>query len=204
MAKKGKKVLLISCILLAALAAASFGIYCIKALQIKKLGITVRPSSIYEPRDIKVFLQNDPAWKDDTLGNSQFRLGGHGCLVSVLASVMNDLGHETDVKELNQLFTGKGVYNSEGEVIWYKIGEAVPGVTYQYKRVFNGRTLQSDLLQGRLPVVMVRYHKTGVFHWVLIVGSDGEDFLIIDPLKSDKKVAKLGIHGKVYAYRVIK
>jgi len=114
---KGVKILLLSCVLLAALAAGSFGSYYARALQIKKVGIKVHPSSIYKPRDIKVFLQNNPAWKDDTLGNSTFKLGRHGCLVSVLASALNDLGHECDVKELNALFTKKGVYNKEGEVI---------------------------------------------------------------------------------------
>ena len=201
----GKRLILL--ILLAAAVAAAGGYFCGhygEALWIKKMGIRAVPHETRVPDEsIKVFLQNDPEWKDDFIGSSRFKFGGHGCLVSVLASAINHMGIETDVRELNGLFTEKGVYNPEGEVIWYKIGEAVPGVGYRYSRVFSGRTFQEDLNKGLLPVIMVRYHKTGVFHWVLIVGSDGEDFLIIDPLKQDKKPDRLGTHGKVYAYRVL-
>lgn len=185
------------------MAAVCFAAYCGTAIYIKKAGVRISPRNTYEPGEIKVFLQNDPKWKDDSLGSSRFRLGGHGCLVSILASSLNAFGFDMDVSELNELFTREGVYNSEGEVIWYRIGKAVPGVGYRYKRVFSGRTLERDLKEGRLPLVMVRYNKTGVFHWVMIIGADEEDFLIIDPLKQDKKPARLGTHGRVHAYRVL-
>lgn len=197
-----KKIVLSVC-LICILVAGCLGVYYGKAVLIKKAGIRVTPSEVYKPRNTKVFLQNDPQWANDLMGSSKFRLGGHGCLVSILASALNDLGCETNPKELNRVFTEKGVYNSEGEVVWYKISEAFSGISYDYKRVFSGKTLQNDLAEGRLPIVMVRYHKTGVFHWVLVIGTDGGDFLIIDPLKQDRKAVGLSIHGKVYAYRVL-
>ena len=59
------------------------------------------------------------------------------------------------------------------------------------------------MAQGRLPIVKVKYHKTGIFHWVLIVGANEEEFLIIDPLVQDEEIIELKTHGRVYAYRVL-
>jgi hypothetical protein len=181
----------------------SFGAYCARVLFIKNLGTSLVPDKPYSPHDVKVFLQNDPLWSDSYIGNSRFRLGGHGCLVSVLASALNDMGYDLNVKELNSIFTEKEVYDAKGEVIWHKVGQALPGVTYRYQRLFGSATLTRDLEQGRLPLVMVRYHGKGVFHWVLVVGSNDRDFIIVDPLKQDKKPDRLSTHGRIYAYRVL-
>ncbi|MCG8501316.1 MAG: hypothetical protein MJB12_13025, partial [Firmicutes bacterium] len=119
------------------------------------------------------------------------------------AAALNTLDVETDPQALNNVFADSDVYTPTGEVIWYKIKDAVPGVDYHYQRIFNSRTLENDLRQGKLPIVQVRYHKKGIFHWVLIVGADDEDFLMMDPLQQDKKLTRLNNHGKVYAYRVL-
>ena len=173
------------------------------ALWIKTIGIEVKPGKAYEPQKTQFFLQNDPQWKDNLIGQSGLRLGGYGCLVSALTSSISQLGHETTPRELNDLFARNGVYTAGGEVIWYKISEVIPGIKYQYKRVFSSSTLEEDLRQRRLPIVKVRYKRTGVFHWVLVVGADKEDFLIMDPLNPNKEVVSLGTHGKVHAYRVL-
>lgn len=171
--------------------------------RIKYLGINVLPGRAIDPAEIIYFLQHDPRWIDDRLGASNYRMASSGCLVACLAAAMHSMAYETDPGELNRLFTEKDVFTMSGEVIWYKIGEAVPGFGYTYKRSFNARTLENDLRKGRFPLVKVRYYGTGIFHWVMIVGSDSHDFLIMDPLHSPQELIHLGQHGNVYAYRVL-
>lgn len=49
----------------------------------------------------------------------------------------------------------------------------------------------------------VKYHKTGITHWVLIVGAHEGEFTICDPLDDGHSTRLSSDHGKVYAYRVI-
>lgn len=177
--------------------------YLVSAVWIKSFGIGVLPETAHKPQKVQVFLQNDPQWKDELLGDSGQNLARIGCLVSVLASDIDYLGYKTNPADLNRLFNANGVYTNSGEVIWNKISEAIPNIKYDYMRVFTSRTLENDLKNGRLPIVKVRYNKTGIFHWVLVIGSDNQDFLIMDPLNPNKKAIRLGTHGRVYAYRVL-
>jgi len=137
------------------------------------------------------------------MGNSEYTLGGCGCLIASIATILNNLNLKTDPKELNKLFSENEVYNQSGEVIWYKISDVFPGISYKYERIFGSNTIETNLKQGRLPVVKVRYFKTGIFHWIVIAGSDENDFIIIDPLNKNRKQVGLKTHGKVYAYRIL-
>jgi len=180
-----------------------FTVYCGRILWIKKFGINIKPSEEIQPYTVEFFIQNDNRWKDFNLGNSNFNIGGYGCLLSVIASSCDYLGYETNPKSLNKVFTDGGVYTDSGDVIWYKINETIPNIKYKYKRNFSRNTIQSDLKNGFLPIVMVKYKKTGIYHWVLIVGSTNDDFLIVDPLNQEKELIPLKTHGNVYAYRVL-
>ena len=179
-------------------------IYIGTAFYIKTFGIVIRPGRAHRPVKAEYFLQNDAAWAKDRLGKSGNTLAGSGCLVTCMAVVLNNYGIKTDPRKLNLLFREKGAYTPDGAFLWLKIGEAIKGISYTYDRVFDGKTIRARLKKGQLPVVKVRYNKTGVFHWVVITGSTEQDFLIIDPLNSQKTLMPLATHGRVYAYRVLK
>jgi hypothetical protein len=195
-----KKVLIavIACALISMLYVA---FYCGSVLYIKKIGISLQPSEVYEPRDVSIFMQNDERWAGDSLGGSRYTMGGSGCLVSALASASKYYGIDTDPGQLNKIFTQKAVYTDSGDVIWYMINRAVPALDYRYQRTFGRNRIQKDLEEGLLPVVRVRYRGSGIYHWVLIIGSDKDDFLIMDPLS--REIITLGMHGRVYQYCVL-
>ncbi|MBN2439945.1 MAG: hypothetical protein JXJ04_01310 [Spirochaetales bacterium] len=174
------------------------------ALYTRTYGINLKPYVRHVPVSVPVFLQNDERWKADTMGSPGYTLGESGCLVASICSVLYTMDIKTDPKELNSLFTGNKVYNSHGEIIWFKIGDVFPGVSHSHKNVFNHTTIEADLKNKSLPIVKVRYRKNGIFHWVVIIGADEKDFIIIDPLHKEKKPMALSVHGKVYAYRTLK
>ena len=170
---------------------------------VKYIGIDIRPSRDYPPTEVNYYLQHDPAWSSDKLGNSNYSLGQAGCLIASIASAISDLGVEVDPQQLNTELTAVDAYTADGDLIWYKIKEAFPTVDYHYTRVPTSVTIEQDLKAGRLPVVNVHYYQSGATHWVLIVGAADGDFLIFDPLNSKLDCMPLSIHGKIYAYRVI-
>lgn len=169
----------------------------------KYFGVIIRPDVQINPTALPFYLQNDPAWRDDRMGSTKYTLAGHGCLVSVLASSLSGLGYSLDAGRLNTVFSEKQVYDNNGNVIWNRIHRCFPDVGYSYERLFTASTIERELKNGGWPIVKVKFRGSGVEHWVLIVGSTDEDFLIIDPMQQNKKLISLSVHGKVYAYRIL-
>lgn len=190
-------ILLIACILVIAV-----GYYVIASRLIKYNGKELVPSKDYPIHQVTYYLQNDPQWAGDNIGNSSYTMGGAGCLITCVASSICDLGVRIDPQELNNKLTDVGGFD-DAILIWYKIHEAVPEVDYKYSRIFSSRTIEKDLREGRLPIINVKYHGGGVTHWLLVVGSKDGEFMVYDPLNQDKGPIPLSTHGKVYAYRVL-
>lgn len=181
---------------------AAFGVYAVRVYYIKANGVELRPSKDYEILDIQYYLQNDPEWSGDLIGNSNSRMGGTGCLITCVASAVTDLGVSVTPKELNIKLADIEGYQG-ADLIWYKINEAFPEIDYKYSRIFSSATIERDLNKGQLPIINVKYYGRGMTHWLLVVGAEDGEFLVFDPLNQDKEPIKLSTHGKVYAYRVL-
>jgi len=171
---------------------------------IKRFGIKLSSDNSIEPLTDIVYLQNDDRWKNEHLAETDFTLGNQGCLTCVIAMELCYLGYDVIPTDVNNSFIENDAYTKNGLLIWYKINTAYPDIEYYYKKSFNSKTISDDLINGLLPIVKVRYKKTGIFHWVLIVGANDDEFLILDPLDNNKEPIELSTHGKVYAYRVLK
>lgn len=199
-----KRVRISLCILAAIvlLGGAGGGFYVLRVTYIKNTGITLTPSAPHTPANISYFLQNDPRWAKEIMGSSGQTLAISGCLVSCAASAIEHLGIDTTPGGLNKKLTDVSAY-SGASLIWYKVHEAVPQVTYRYSRLFSSATIEKDLDAGLLPLVNVKYYGNGGDHWVMIVGATAEDFLICDPLNTKQEPLPLSTHGKVYSYRVL-
>ena len=201
--KNMKKLILISLAVIL-LSAGIFALYPINVIQTKSVGVKLMPTKVIPPANITYYLQNDPLWSADKLGNSSSKLGGSGCLVSSIASAISSYGFSYTPKELNEIFTENDVYTESGLVIWKNIKNAIHEIDYNYSRTFDVRTIENLLADGKLPIIEVKYKGFGINHWVLVIGSDENHFLIMDPLNSKKEPAKLSDHGnKAYAYRVM-
>lgn len=177
--------------------------YVATAFYIKNIGIELNTDKNFDYlREVEYFQQNDPRWADERLGNSNFTLAEQGCTIADVAMVLRYLGNEIDPKLLNAELTKNNAYTENGNLLWYKL-EELYAVEYKFRRVFFGGTLENDLEKGILPIVRVKYGEKGLEHWVLVVGADENDFLIMDPLNKGKTLTRLGEYGKVYAYRAI-
>lgn len=198
------KKIIIAMLVLVFIPVLAFGTYAALVLGFKKVGVRLKPGKSFEiPEHVKIFRQDDPKWAQECLGNSSYRLGGHGCLLAVLGTAIDYHDREVaGLDELNALFTENGVYTAGGDIIWYKIKDAFPQLDYSYNRIFGSRRMQKDLEQGLFPIIMVKYKGSGIHHWVLVVGANDDDFLVVDPLSD--KIIPLSEHGsRAYAYRVL-
>ena len=176
----------------------------IKGQYIKRLGIEIVPESDIEPLYTQVYMQTDERWKDENLAHTEYTLAEQGCLTCVIAMDLCYYNYDVLPTDINNEFIKADAYTDDGLLIWYKINDAYKNIEYDYAKVFSGKTIDEALQNGLLPIAKVKYKKTGVFHWVLIVGAQDGDYLVLDPLDKTNVPIVLSTHGKVYAYRVLK
>lgn len=203
---KTRKRIILSVVIPAAAVIAAFALYAAAHIYIQNYGI-----SLHTDKEIPVnvsawYLQNDPRWSDEKIGESNLSMGSSGCLIASAATAVTELGEDINPHELNERLTAADGYIG-ADLIWYKLNEAVPAVDYSYSRIFSSRRIEKDLENGLLPIINVKYHKTGVTHWLLAVGCENGDFLVLDPMgdssEADMRPMPLSEHGNVYSYRVI-
>lgn len=136
----------------------------------------------YEPPsvliDIPPLSQRDPRWANIRLGNSYLTLGSDGCLATDFAMVIGVNPDEFNAR-LKAVggFTGANIY-------WQMIDDAYPNCEYvwAYDCYYIPAPLNEiDKLLQRGISVMVHTLKNGYQHWVLIVGKNGDDYIINDP-----------------------
>ena len=204
-ASSGKKRLyysLLSVSIVIMIAIVILALYVGRVYYIKTYGIRLIPTQDYAVPELSYYRQNDPEWQDEEIGASQRKMGSTGCLVSCVATAISQLDSPITPMKINDKLTQFNGFQG-ADLIWYKINEAFPNIDYRYRRIFNNRMIESDLKKGLLPIVNVKYHKTGITHWVIITGARDGEFIICDPLGDGQSTSLLSDHGKVYSYRVI-
>jgi hypothetical protein len=130
------------------------------------------------------FAQDDPRWSDVHLGGSTDTLGDEGCAVTSAAMVAVFYGVKTDPQMLNAFLTRSGGLDNEGLIDWSQVSAVAPK---RWKLVYDGapnyELIDSNLLTGN-PVIAVIPLPHGNYHFVVIVGKEGRDYLIRDPAGS--------------------
>ncbi|MBD5476251.1 MAG: hypothetical protein HDR17_09795 [Lachnospiraceae bacterium] len=181
----------------------------ILAVVIALLGFRLRGSvairagqTVRAPQDVVAYRQDDERWAGDTLGDSSFTMKSSGCLVSCIASAISmESRDEVTPGELNRIFTEHSVYDGEGNIQWAAVDRIDGYSTHVYQGV-SQQEIDQCLAAGHYPIVRVRVNGVGNFHYVLIVGTENEDYVCMDPLKSE--LTELSQYlGRVYAVRMV-
>ena len=143
------------------------------------------------------FAQDDPRWSGLRLGVSADTLGDEGCAVTSGAMVAAFYGVKTDPNLLDDFLTRTGGLDKEGYIDWNAVSEIAPS---RFKLIYNGsasyKLIDSSLLSGN-PVIVVIPLPDGAYHFVVIVGKEGRDYLIRDPAAADRPYALSQLTDKI-------
>ncbi len=183
-----------------------------------------------EPGQVVYFCQQDPEWAEDHLGDARDTMRSSGCLVCSLASGLMmqsealaekstletegdwpamqpdapGAGFSMTAGELNAAFSEGGVYTDSGAVIWGNISSVLPDTECIVADKVKAEEIDALLQQGIFPVVKVRVNGVGAWHWVLLVGSDENGYLCMDPMSETEEPVSLGIfRNRVYSMRAV-
>lgn len=169
--------------------------------------VAIKPKGEDSAGKVTAYYQRDERWKEDTLGNSGFSMGGSGCLTCCIASALSTeaevlgTGFSVTPGELNRIFGEQEVYNVQGDIVWAQIKEALPQTQVVVASSVKEKEIESLLADGHYPIVKVKVGGHGASHWVLLVGSRDGEYLCMDPLEPDGELIPLGRHGGV-VYRM--
>lgn len=171
--------------------------------------VRLRGSVVVKPRQTKLtmgevvsYQQDNKLWADDTLGDSRFTMRSSGCLVTCIASAVSmETKKKITPHILNKIFSENQVYDSEGNIQWAAI-DKIEGYHTEVFGEVSEAAIMECLAGGCYPIVRVRIHGFGSFHYVLIVGIEDGEYICMDPLESN--LTKLTDYlNRVYAVRVV-
>ena len=135
--------------------------------------------------NIEPLSQSDARWKNDKLGTSNTTIGGYGCLITSVSMMLRHLGFDTDPARLNTLLKNNGGFHSGNLFVWGSLSALYPGVKFAYR--YSGSAtdkINASLAAGMPVIVHVDYNPSTPAideHWVLVVGRQGDDYIINDP-----------------------
>ncbi len=107
--------------------------------------------------------------------------------------------------ELNQKLTAINGYTDKGWVKWSAVRIATEGkIWVDIPRRASPAVIDSSLASGN-PVLVKVYLSPEVYHWVLVVGREGHEYLIKDPLGDGKSLTLLsGLNSDVHSLRIVR
>ncbi len=149
------------------------------------------------------FKESDPRWSTDPLDGSSSRVGRGGCAVVSASMMLAHFGVDTDPGRLNRWLSTHGGYQSGDLLVWDKLAEYSQGrIREVYRGPARTEILERNLALGN-PVMVKVLIRGRTQHWVLVVGTDGPDYLANDPLGPGGLPIRLSKYGdRVYALRV--
>lgn len=150
---------------------------------------------------VPLYRQDDPQWAGDTLGASEYTMASSGCLVSCIAAAVSEEEQAVTPGQLNVLFSANGVYDSAGNLQWAKLDALEDYQVTVYDNV-EQEDIDRCLAEGHYPIVRVRMHGIGNYHFVLIVGTEDGEYVCMDPLAKEFTVLS-DYAGLVYAVRCV-
>lgn len=161
---------------------------------------------VFSDKDIIVteniiyYRQDDNAWAEDKLGNSNYTIESSGCLISCIASGISMSGEKITPGEFNICYKD-AIFDSEGNLLWNNLKEHSNYEVNVYSDV-SEEILTESLEKGIFPIVRVRVNGIGNFHYVLIVKAEDGMFYCMDPLKDGLiPLSKYG--NRIYAIRSV-
>lgn len=127
-----------------------------------------------------------------------------GCTLSCVAMGPTKLGRPTDPSRLCADLKSRNGFTIDGLVIWSKV-EEVTG--HKFKIGFpalSHRTIDQES-RSENPVIAKIMLGGRIPHWVLIVGKDGQEYLIMGLLNGDKSLLKLSSRSdNIYGIRALR
>lgn len=164
-----------------------------------------RTLSIRLPAEAAHFRQNDPRWGTEKLGRTAETIKSVGCAMCSVASAAQYLGETTDPLTLNRALAENGGYTDQGWLVWSAIAKIFDQrIEVNVLSSPSHEAMDRALEAGQYSVVKF-FLPMGIPHWVIVVGKEGQDYLIYDPTETEKEPRRLSEKTSgIYSLRIVR
>ena len=151
------------------------------------------------------YAQRDVRWAKEPIGGSGKPLGAVGCTICCASMGLTAKGIQTTPALLNRQLKAVDGYTEKGWLYWPAIERATGGrARAEILWKPTNRDIEQALADGN-PVIVKVAPPPMTQHWVLLVGREGREYLMRDPLDAARLVRPLSSLGsEILAVRVIK
>jgi hypothetical protein len=130
---------------------------------------------------VNPFFQQDLLWSQEQLGTSNDTIGSAGCALSAAAMVLRFYGDDVDPKKLNDYLIEHNGYEGDAWIKWEVAATFPPNkAIHRYEDYPSYGLIDWNLLWGNPVIIRIR-RPTGKTHFLLLVGKEGLDYLVLDP-----------------------
>lgn len=155
------------------------------------------PLATFMLPDRYVFRQDDPLWSSDRIGETNDSMAAYGCTIASVAMAVSNLTNEKVTPQMmQQRLSEQQGFTSRGWLIWDKVSDATNGAARaRYFNEARHENIKACIDADSYPVVKINLHGV-VIHWVLIVGTTKDDYLIRDPLSGGQNDAPITLSSR--------
>ena len=142
------------------------------------------------PFKLVYYAQNDPKWKEDRLGLSEQKsdtIGYVGCALTSVSMMLSGHGYTETPKSLNEKLKKIGGFAGSG-IRWHAVSQTYPQVRLNSIIKCNDSPaplpqIDAALAGGQPAIVCVDSTAAPGFlsHYILLIGRNGNDYLMLDP-----------------------
>lgn len=151
------------------------------------------------------YLQRDPRWAAEPIGGSGKPLGHVGCTLCCVSMALAQYHVSMPPADLNRALKQVDGFTAKGWVRWAAVAKIAGGRAHiEIPRHPTHRDIIDALAYGH--PVLVKVAPPGMIqHWVLLVGRDGQELLMKDPLNEKRSLQPLSTFASpILALRVLK
>lgn len=157
-----------------------------------------------KPLSCSLYLQRDQRWRNERIGGSGETIAAVGCMLCCVSMAFECHGIPMPPDKLNALLKAHDGYTRKGWIIWKSVESASKGKLKVDIPVEVSHELIDISLRKQNPVLAKVLLPGNIPHWVLIVGKEGAEYVIADPLGMTGDLESLAKFGsRVFAIRII-
>lgn len=163
----------------------------------ESLSITNNPVPPY-------YLQIDSRWEKDRIGGSNETIGNVGCTLCCVSMSLFHLGYQVTPQDLNRQLVSVDGYTERGWLKWDSLRKIFNSIQIDIPKNPSHKMIDRALIANQ-PVITKILLNNSIDHWVLIIGKNKHNYIVMNPLNTDKSLQKLSeLSDYIQSIRVIK
>ena len=163
-------------------------------------GIMPTPRKAVRELPVSYYAMDDEQWAKDKLGDTGYLMEEEGSIFCALSMVLSTCDVTVNPGQLNAAFMENGLYVNGKAADLTRLSTLYPSLRFSAPKDFDGKEITDVLRKNK--ACMVRVKKGDSAYWLTVVGSNEDEFFVLDPMGGSTPHL-LSEYGNVYALGIV-